>query len=181
MPQLSITQLGNPVLRQKAAEVSQKKLATPQVKNLIKDMKQTLLAEDGLGLAAPQVSQLVRIIAVHIPPELMGHKVAGVALQALINPKIIQTDDEKIEDWEGCLSFNFLRGRVPRYRRIIVEAWDESGDSLTIEAYDLYARVLQHEIDHLDGILYLDRMKDMKSLMSLEEFEKMFKERNPLE
>lgn len=176
MTKLPIIQLGNPILRQKAEKVDFHQLKTKEYKQLLKDMKETLLAADGMGLAAPQVSQSVRIIALTIPPEVMGHKMAGFPLQTLINPQIKSASKETVADWEGCLSFDFLRGQVPRAKSVVVDAWDENGENITVEAFDLLARVLQHEIDHLDGILYLERMTDITTLMSTVEYKKIFDE-----
>ncbi|MBU1110480.1 peptide deformylase [Patescibacteria group bacterium] len=169
-PNLPITQLGNPILRQKALPITREQLKDIETRRLITNIKKVLKDSDDLGLAANQINQIVSLFAVNIPPKLMGHRTVGVPLQVIINPKIIERSKEIIDDWEGCLSFNYLRGRVPRHQQVVVEAWNEQGESITIEAYDIYARVLQHEIDHLEGILYLDRMTDLKSLMGLEEF-----------
>ncbi|MBU0708228.1 peptide deformylase [Patescibacteria group bacterium] len=171
---IPIVQLGNPILRQKASEISRKDLFSKETRRVIRDLKDSLDPETTAGLAAPQINQPVRIIALQLTAVLPIYQRTRNPVQVLINPRIIDFSQDVIEDWEGCVSFDFLRGLVARHQSVIVEAWDKQGKEITIEAFDLHARLLQHEIDHLDGILYLDRMTDFKSLMSTDEFEKEY-------
>ncbi len=172
MAVLPIVQLGHPILRSKARPVPLEKLKEKSFQQLIKAMVETLEKAEGLGLAAPQVNQSWRLFLAY-PPS--SPAVASSQPQVFINPEIEAQSEELVEDWEGCLSFNFLRGLVPRPRWVRMRAWNEKGEEFIVEAYDLWARVLQHEYDHLEGILYLDRMADLRSLMSLSEFEARMK------
>lgn len=166
MALLKIAELGTETLRKKAYPVTQEEIKTKEFGRFIDDFVATLRDADGAGLSAPQIYVPKRVILVQEPER---------PLRILINPEIVEHSSEIVEDWEGCLSFNFLRGRVPRYKEITLKAWDHEGDPATIKTQGLLARIIQHEIDHLDGILYLDRMRDMTSLMTLEMFEKMMK------
>ena len=173
MPLLKIARLGHPVLRQPASPVSAKDLQTPALQQFIDDMADTMRDSDGVGLAAPQVHAPLRIILVEVrnlnprypdqPP---------IPLTPLVNPEITSRGDTTEEDWEGCLSIPDLRGRVPRYTALTINALNRHGQPVTLEAKDFFARVIQHEIDHLDGVMFLDRMKDFSTLTHLREFQK---------
>lgn len=173
MSQLEIIQIGHPTLRTKAQPVRQEQFSSPEIKKLISEMKQSLQAEDGLGLAANQVNHRVQIIAVRIPPELIGPESVGIPLQILVNPEITDRSEDLEEDWEGCLSIKPLVGLVPRHRNVVVQALNEKGEKITIEAHGLFSRVLQHEIDHLRGVLFIDRISDLKTLMNENEFKRL--------
>ena len=142
----------NPRLRQKAELVKE---ITPEIKELILDMKQTLKSADGLGLAAPQISKNLRIITLRIP---RGQNTQPYLL-SLINPKIIKTSSEKVIMEEGCLSLPNIYGLVERPAKVTVEGLKSSGKKIKIQADGLLARVLQHEIDHLEGILFIDKVR----------------------
>lgn len=159
---LKISRMGHPILRQAAMPVADP--SSPEIGRLIADMRETLRDSGGVGLAAPQVHVGSRVILVQIPAERADD---GRALgeTVLINPVLVPLDDEVVVDWEGCLSIPGLRGLVPRYRRVGWSALDETGRAVAGEAEGFHARVLQHEVDHLDGVLYVDRMPDLSALV----------------
>jgi peptide deformylase len=162
---LKVAMLGNPVLRKKAAAV--KDPLHPDVQRLVDDMIATMTEYQGVGLAGPQVHAASRVIIVEA---VKGSGWSGPT--ALINPVIEPTSQQKAEDWEGCLSIHDMRGMVPRFRSLRVRAIDRRGKEMDFEATEFHARVIQHEVDHLDGVLYLDRMKDFTSLSHMAEWTK---------
>lgn len=163
MAVLRMRYLGDPVLRSKAAEID---AVDDDLRALARDMIDTMYDEDGVGLAGPQVGVSRRIIVVDPREE-------GSQAMALVNPRILTVDEETDRLEEGCLSIPGLRELVDRSVRVTVEALDLDGEPLTIEAEGLLARILQHEIDHLDGILFLDRVSPLKRKMLLKKWEKM--------
>ncbi len=174
---LKIARMGHPVLRRPAEAVSD--LDAPDLQRLIEDMVETMRDAEGAGLAAPQVHRSLRLIVFAVGPNrLRGEEVesdsaadaesgagAGVPLTVLINPDYAPLDEEKDEAWEACLSIPGLAGRVPRYRHI--RYWGTAPDGSTVEreAKGFHARVVQHECDHLDGVLLTQRMADMSTLI----------------
>ena len=155
-----IALLGQPVLLEAAAAVDD--VADPMVQTLIDDMLDTMRAADGIGLAAPQIHESLRIIlAMQIDDR--AERGAGIA-RVLINPELTPIGDAMELAFEGCLSIPELRGMVPRLRQVAYRALDRDGAEITGEATGLFARVLQHEVDHLDGIVYLARMADLRQL-----------------
>ncbi len=167
---LKVARLGHPVLRVAADPVAPDTISSPQVQRLIDDMIETMAEYDGAGLAAPQVHvpQQIVVFEVHDNPRYPDAE--SVPLTVLINPKITAMTTRSEEDWEGCLSLPDLRGRVPRYTQVRVEAYDRHGKRLNYVAKQFHARVVQHECDHLLGKVFVDRMKSMVSLMFLREF-----------
>jgi peptide deformylase len=157
---LKIARLGHPVLLQRAAPVEDP--AAPEIRRLIADMVETLEDAGGVGLAAPQVHVPLRLFIYFVPERRSSGLPDDEArpLSAVINPEIAVTSPETVLDWEGCLSIPGLTAAVPRASRIIVQASDETGARFTRPASGFQARVIQHEADHLDGILYLSRMRD---------------------
>ncbi len=163
MTLLKITRMGHPVLRRRAEAVSVPVSAA--VRTLAAAMIETMKDAPGIGLAAPQVYEGLRLIVFHAPPARAGDvPLASAPLTVLLNPEIEPLSDTMAEDWEGCLSIPGLRGRVLRHDYILYRGITLDGERLEREATGLHARVVQHECDHLDGILYLDRMRDMASL-----------------
>ncbi len=146
---LPITTIPNPILRQRAKELSLEDIKTPVIQKLISDMKETVLPAGGIGLAAPQVGFSVRIVIIAVQNKKM----------ALINPEIINFSWRKEATEEGCLSVPEKWGVVKRSKIIKVKALDESGEIVKFKAKDLFARVIQHEVDHLNGVLFIDRAK----------------------
>jgi len=164
MPVLPIAKLGNPILRQLAAPVDPRDIRTKDMQRFIDALFETMLDEPGIGLAAPQVSYSIQLV-------VMGCEGAdGFPQTVLINPQIVFYGPQQVENWEGCLSVDGLRGKVTRPSVVRVEALDRDGKSVDIEATGLYAVCIQHEMDHLIGKLFLDRMTNMATLTQLPEF-----------
>lgn len=163
---LKVARMGHPVLRQKARTIEPKELKTVALQKFIDDLIETMQEYNGVGLAAPQVHESVRVFVAHLDQEGRG---SGEPI-AVINPEIELVGNEVIEGWEGCLSIPDIRGRVPRAAEIRVTALDRQGKRIVITAKDFPARVIQHETDHLNGILFFDRMRSFESLTYMEEF-----------
>lgn len=166
---LKIARMGHPVLRQPAQEVEDP--TSPEIRDLIEDMIETMEDADGAGLAAPQVHVPLRLVIFHAPEERAeGEGGDGpVPLTVLINPVIEPLTEEKDMGWEGCLSVPGLIGAVPRYTKIRYQGLDPDGRVIDHVAEGFHARVVQHECDHLDGMLYPQRMTDLSLLMFREE------------
>jgi peptide deformylase len=167
---LKVTRLGHPVLRQMTRDLAPKDIQTPALQKLIDDMIETMKEYDGVGLAADQVHESKQICVLEVADNPRYPNKSKVPLTVLINPRITPLTEETEEDWEGCLSIPDLRGRVPRYKSIRVQALDRDGKTLDFTANDFHARVIQHEYDHLNGKVYLDRMEDLATLTFLQEF-----------
>jgi peptide deformylase len=171
---LKVARMGHPVLRSRARPLAPGDIASPRIQKLIDDMFETMREYQGVGLAGPQVHESVRLfVAGFSSPDADEEEtkhVERVPLMALINPEITPIGKEIIEDWEGCLSIPDIRGRVPRAQEISVRAYDRQGKRIEMRARGFTARVIQHETDHLDGVLFFDRMKSFESLTFLEEF-----------
>jgi peptide deformylase len=167
---LKVARLGHPVLRQVTEAVTARELQSLSVQQFIDDMIVTMKEYDGVGLAADQVHESMQIAVLEVASNPRYPNKPDVPLTVLVNPKITPLTEEMEEDWEGCLSVPDLRGRVPRYKSIRVEAWDRSGKAIDFVANDFHARVIQHEFDHLNGKVYLDRMGDFSTLTFLTEY-----------
>ena len=167
---LKVTRLGHPVLRKVTEKVSAADLKSAATQQFIDDMIVTMKEYDGVGLAADQVFASKQIAVLEVAENPRYPDKPKVPMTVLVNPQITPLSDETEEDWEGCLSIPDLRGRVPRYKSIHVQALDRNGKKLNFEAHDFHARVIQHEFDHLNGKVYLDRMKDFTTLTCLQEF-----------
>jgi peptide deformylase len=142
-------------------------------------MLETMAEYQGVGLAAPQVHKSVRLFVAGFPePDDDDEDEPAVPQMILINPEITIIGREVVEDWEGCLSIPSIRGRVPRARQIVVRAYDRNGKRVEVKASNFTARVIQHETDHLDGVLFFDRMKSFESLTFLEEFTRYWSRRD---
>lgn len=165
MPVLPIARMGNPILRVPAAPVADP--TDPAVARLAADMIATMLDAPGVGLAAPQVSEPLRLIVFRVPADRGEGE--EVATTVLVNPVIEPLGDETALGWEGCLSIPGLRGLVPRWTRIRYRGNGLDGARIEREVSGFHARVVQHEVDHLDGVLYLDRMDDLTLLACTEE------------
>jgi len=162
---LKVAKLGVKVLREKAREVDPDAVARGDYEPFLADLEDTMREYEGTGIAAPQVFTPLRVFLYEVNPERRKKKEPTVALTGLFNARYEGIGTEMDEDSEGCLSVPFLWGGVvPRFASIRVKAIDRSGAKVEFEASGYHARVLQHEIDHLDGLVYLDRMRDMKSL-----------------
>lgn len=167
---LKVARLGNPVLRRGAEPLPPDQIGSPQLQKLIDDMIETMKEYDGVGLASVQVHEPKHIAILEVEANPRYPQKPRVALSVLLNLRIAPLSEEKEEDWEGCLSIPELRGKVPRYKTIEVQALDRSGKELNFVASDFHARVIQHEWDHLNGKVFLDRMQGLSSLTYLREF-----------
>src|SRR5580698_2397494 len=181
---LKIVQVGDPVLRQPAREMGAREIVSKEIQRLIVDMHETMRDAPGVGLAAPQVGLPVQLAVIEDRPEYVKDIAAdrlaererqAVPFQVLINPRIVETSDEQVEFFEGCLSLAGFSALVKRSRQVTVEYWDQHGEPRRIEAQGWYARILQHEIDHLHGNLYIDRM-DSRSFMSVDNLTRHWKD-----
>lgn len=168
---LEIARMGHPVLRRRAEEVADP--SAPEIARLVQDMIDTLEDSGGVGLAAPQVAVPLRVVIFKVPAERAtsdDEAEGGVPLTVLVNPVIEPLDDEMVEQFEACLSLPDLMGRVPRHQRIRYTGVGLDGTAIAVEASGFHARVVQHECDHLDGILYPMRMSDLRTFGFVEEF-----------
>ena len=167
---LKIARIGHPVIRAAARPVPKKAFADPLFQKLIDDMHETMYEYEGVGVAGPQVHESWRLAVIEVPGSDDRTR-AEVPFMVLVNPVVTPLGDERESAWEGCLSVPELRGVVPRFKRVRLEAQDREGKPFSLEASDFLARVIQHECDHLDGHVYLDRMADMRTLAFLKEFD----------
>lgn len=161
---LKIARMGHPALRRKAEAIEDP--TSPEVKLLVRDMLETMADANGLGLAAPQVHVAKRLVVFYLPPSQDAENPdEDIPVRVLINPTVEALGEEQEDGWEGCLSVPGLRGLVPRFRRVRYRGIRPNGETVETVAEGLHARVVQHECDHLDGILYPMRMSDMSSLI----------------
>jgi peptide deformylase len=169
---LKVARMGHPVLRKPARAMDQGEIKSARIQQLIDDMFETMNEYQGVGLAAPQVHESVRLFVAGFAPDPDDEDLQRerVPLMTVINPEITVVGSDLVEDWEGCLSIPDLRGRVPRAPEIVVRAFDRRAKRFELRASGFTARVIQHETDHLDGVLFLDRMNGFKSLSFLDEF-----------
>jgi peptide deformylase len=166
---LKVARMGHPVLRAKARALDRAELKNPGVQRLIDDMIDTMIEYRGVGLAAPQVHEGLRLFVAVLDERTNEHDVEPAPV-VVINPEISQVGSEFVEGWEGCLSIPDVRGRVPRAKEIRLRALDRTGERVELRASDFPARVIQHETDHLDGVLFFDRMRSFESLTFLDEY-----------
>ena len=170
---LKIAKLGHPVLVKKTKEIND--LAGIDLKKIVYDMSETMLDANGIGLAAPQVHLSHRIFIYRNPDIEVDDK---ISISVLINPTIQKIDDETEDDWEGCLSIPGMSGLVRRFKQIKFSALDLNGNIISQEIKGLHARVVQHEFDHLNGILYTSRLAHKTAFGFSEEIEKFWKNNN---
>ncbi|WP_149274668.1 peptide deformylase [Pareuzebyella sediminis] len=172
MAVLEVIKLGHPLLRNKSDTVSKERLHSKEFQCFIDDLIATMRHEEGAGIAAPQVAILDRVFAMEMKENPRYPNKANFPLYVVVNPEIIKRSPEKTESWEGCLSIPGLRGRLERHRSITLKGLDRTGTTFEIELDGFSAIVAQHELDHLNGILFIDRMESMETLAFREEFEK---------
>jgi peptide deformylase len=172
MRRLPRTYLGNPVLRKKAKPIPLRDIATENFQRLVTQMFFTMRKVGGVGLAAPQIGKPIQLAVIEVKKTPTRPRIVPLEPTVIINPRILSHSRELLNDWEGCLSFPNARGLVPRYRTIRVSYFDRFGDKQVKTLRGFQARVFQHEIDHLNGLIYVDKMIDMRSLMVLGEFKK---------
>jgi peptide deformylase len=171
---LKVARMGHPVLRRVAKPVDPKEIKTPDFQRFIDDMIETMHEYDGVGLAAPQVHRSVRVSVIEIQDDNKRYKTKKpqVGLTVFINPVLTPMSKEVGSYWEGCLSVPGLRGLVSRPNKVKVQYLDRDAKSQEFVAEGFLATVLQHEFDHLDGVLYIDRLDDTKKLVFEQEFDK---------
>jgi peptide deformylase len=165
---LKVARMGHPVLRAKARPLEKAEIRTAAMQKLIDDMIDTMSEYHGVGLAAPQIHEGLRIFVAAL--DAGDDEEEPSEPIALINPEITVVGSDVVEDWEGCLSIPDIRGRVPRARAIKVRGFDRTGARIELSAHDFPARVIQHETDHLDGVLFFDRMTSLASMTFLDEY-----------
>jgi len=152
--------MGDPRLLERSREVE--RFDTVELAELLADMRETMNAADGAGLAAPQIGVPLRVVIFGIEHNPRYPDAEAVPYTELVNPVLTPLGDEEEDGWEGCLSVPGFRGVVPRFRRLRYEGFDPQGNRIAREVDDFHARVVQHECDHLDGILYPQRIRDMR-------------------
>jgi peptide deformylase len=181
---LKIVQAGEAVLRQTARPLTVDEIRLPDFHKLIESMSETMRDAPGVGLAAPQIGLPIQLAVIEDRPEyvkeLLPERLAErerqpVPFQVLVNPRIVERSEQEVEFFEGCLSVTGFSALVKRSHSVTVECWDENGEPRRIEAQGWYARILQHEIDHLHGCLYLDRMAP-RSFTTLDNMNRHWKE-----
>ncbi len=168
---LQVALLGNPILRQKAKEVQNAR--NPRIQSLIDDLLETVMDVNGVGIAAPQVYESLRIIIVASHPNPRYPDAPEMKPTPMINPKIITHSKIIKKNWEGCLSIPGIRGLIPRFTSITIEYSDKRGKMFRKEFSDFIARIIQHEIDHLDGLMLLDRVESNREIITDKEYLKM--------
>ena len=166
------TQFGNPILRTKAKRVPLAFIKTKKFKNLIQRMIYTMRRAPGVGLAANQIGSEWALAVMEIRKSKTRPDVEHKGPIVIVNPKITWYSQKKVSEYEGCLSLYGVRGKVSRSDSVTVEYYNEEGEKVNEKASGLWARIFQHEIDHLNGITYMDRVEDKKTIISLKEFEK---------
>ena len=181
---MKIVQVGEPVLRKRARPLLGEEILLPETQQLIGWMRETMRDAPGVGLAAPQVNLGVQLAVIEDRPEYSRDVPADrdrrpASFQVIINPRIVEHSEDQAEFFEGCLSLAGYSALVKRSRQVVVECLDERGEPRRIEAQGWYARILQHEIDHLYGRLYIDRM-DSRSFMNIENLTRHWKDK-PIE
>jgi peptide deformylase len=168
-PLLEVVRLGHPALRSTAEPVPENWFGGARLAELARAMVRTMIEEEGVGLAAPQVAEGLRLFTYWVPETEDRTEIPPTIF---VNPEIRAVGDEMETGWEGCLSIPGLRGLVPRYRRIKVKARDIDGEPVSVTVDGFHARVIQHEHDHLDGVVFLDRMTSVQSLAFEPEWER---------
>jgi peptide deformylase len=170
---LKVARMGHPVLRAKARSLEKTEIRSAVIQKLIDDMIDTMTEYHGVGLAAPQVHEGVRLFVAALDAGDDDEEETEPIV--VINPEIVVLGADVVEDWEGCLSIPDIRGRVPRAREIKVRALDRGGARIELSAHDFPARVIQHEADHLDGVLFFDRMRSLESMTFLDEYSRYWR------
>lgn len=167
---LKVARLGHPVIRTPAKPVPKETIASPAMQRFLDDMIETMHEYDGVGLAAPQVHVSSQVAVIEVTANRRYPGEGPIPLTVLINPKILSASKKTPADWEGCLSVIDFRGQVPRADALEVEAYNRKGEKVKFSAHGFFARVIQHECDHLAGKVFLDRMPDLSTLSHLQEF-----------
>lgn len=169
---LKIAQLGQPVLRQVAADVTPEELSSPKFQLFVDDMLETLRESNGVGLAAPQVYASKRLFLAQVLPIITKKRMETT--EVFVNPKLVNLSEEKESDWEGCLSFLELMVKVPRHLHLRVDYLNRRGEPKSLELEGFSARVVQHEFDHLEGVLIIDRPESKNDIMKTEVYKELY-------
>ena len=169
---LKVARLGHPVLRQQARPLTVEEIRSPDTQRFIDDMIETMREYDGAGLAANQVHTLKQVCVIEVLGNPRYPEAPHIPLTVLINPVVTPLTDEMEDGWEGCLSVPDMRGRVPRFTEVRLECLDREGHTVDLVAKEFFARVIQHETDHLRGVVYVDRMRDLSSLSHIAEWQR---------
>ena len=167
-----IAQIGHPVLRERAREVTLDELRSPSMQQFIDDLVETMRDANGAGLAAIQVYEPIRIAAIEVSKNPRYPYKPPIPLTILVNPVLTPVGEEMFDNYEGCLSVPNLRGVVPRYLHLRCQAWDRDGNEIDEIVHGLKAGTFQHEVDHLDGTIFVDRVRDSRTLTTWTEFER---------
>jgi peptide deformylase len=176
MPFRKIAQIGHPVLRQKARPLTREELLAPATQQLIDDMIDTMRDAQGAGLAAIQVYEPVRIAVIEVTQNARYPYKPPIPLTILVNPELTPIEDERFDNYEGCLSVPDLRGVVPRHTLLRARSWDRHGNVVDRVVKGLEACTYQHEVDHLDGVLFVDRVVDRTTFSTWKDWERFHKE-----
>ncbi len=175
MADRQVIRMGHPVLRQIARELSREEIQSDEIKSLILDMQDTMKAEGGIGIAAPQINESIQATIIELPENSERYGTLDSSARYIIfNPKITTINEELQGFWEGCLSVPGLRGFVERPNKVRIDYLDENAQEQSIEVEGFLATVFQHELDHLFGKLYIDRIKDTTLLSYNEEFDQFY-------
>ena len=173
---LKVARLGHPVIRTPTEAIPKESITSPAMQQFIDDMIETMREYEGVGLAAPQVHVSKQVAVIEVAANRRYPGEGPIPLTVLINPKISNISKKQLVDWEGCLSIKDFRGQVPRSESLEVEAYNRKGEKIKLHAHGFFARVIQHEYDHLAGKVFLDRMPDLSTLTHLQEFVRYWQE-----
>ena len=167
---LEVSQVGNPILRQIAQPIDR---FDEPVQTLVDNLMATLLQSNGVGIAAPQVAASCRVVIIASRPNPRYPNAPEMEPTVMINPRIVSASEERVKDWEGCLSVPGIRGLVPRYQAIAIEYCDRQGKLQQQHLTDFVARIFQHELDHLNGLVFLDRLETTQDIVTEQEYLKL--------
>lgn len=173
-----VAQLGHPAIRSKATAVLDPEIGTRELRRLVADLIDTMRDYGGVGIAAPQIRVTKRLFVIEVRDASRYQNAEPFPLTVVVNPSL-ELDGTEQEEWEGCLSVEGLRGRVPRSTQVLLSGLDAEGAPLRLELQGFPAIVAQHEFDHLNGLVYLDRMTDMSSLTFLDEYQRYQRSQAP--
>ncbi|MAU71752.1 MAG: peptide deformylase [Pseudozobellia sp.] len=170
MASLEVIRMGNPNLRKVCETVEIEEIQRPEFQTFLKNLVSTMRVKNGVGIAAPQVDVLKRVFVIEIEDNPRYPNRVNFPIVIAINPEIEVISDQKIDSWEGCLSIPGIRGQLKRHQKIRLKALNEDGENFELELENFPAIVAQHELDHLNGVLFIDRMEDLKTLAFEEEY-----------
>jgi peptide deformylase len=167
---LKVAHMGHPVLRERSRDVEPAEIGSPAFQAFLDDLVDTMREYDGVGIAAPQVHVGKRAAVMEVKSNPRYPKLPDYPLTFFVNPVVTFLTDDEFDMWEGCLSVPDVRGKVPRKKKVRVDALDRAGAPFSFEAEGVFAAIVQHELDHLDGKLFVDRVRDTSTLTFLKEY-----------